>query len=360
MRRTILGTLILTAVLAWSAVLANAAAPVPQAATTQIAEGPTVDNVTDKSAEVKWKTNVQSSSVVRYGTDPNNLDKTAQAAWGGTEHRVTLPNLQPNTRYYVRVRSGQGQGTGTGAVSARISFMTRGGQAAAEQAQSEQFRITQGPTMEYVDNDSAILAWSTNVDSSTVVRYGMSWDSMTQEGKAPWGGTTHRVELKNLRPSTTYFFRVHSGQARGTGQRASSEVWSFQTTAQGEQPRRGQPAVTAAEAVRSSQASSSQVARITHGPVVEQVSDNSAVIAWSTNVKSSSVVRYGESMLGLNRTAEAPWGDTTHRVTISGLKPNTRYYFRVASAQAQGTGSQTLSRVSSFETVAPGAQAIRR
>jgi predicted RecA/RadA family phage recombinase len=145
--------------------------------------------------------------------------------------------------------------------------------------------------------------------------------------------------LRDLEAGRTYHYQIltRNGQVRKSG--------SFQVPG---------------SSAQASAAAGEQAVRITNGPVVEQAGDTSAVIAWSTNVKSGSVVRYGESMLALNRTADAPWGDTTHRVTITGLKPNTRYYFRVESAQAQGTGTQSVSRVSSFETVAPGAQAVRQ
>ncbi len=107
---------------------------------------------------------------------------------------------------------------------------------------------------------------------------------------------------------------------------------------------------------------SSQALQITHGPVVESVSDTTAIVAWSTNQPSSSTVQYGTSWLALNQTAQAPWGQTTHRVTINNLKPNTKYYFRVQSAQAEGTGQQARSQFGTFQTGAPGqaAQAPRR
>ena len=96
-----------------------------------------------------------------------------------------------------------------------------------------QVDITQGPVLESVSDHSAVIAWSTNKDGSTVVNYGADPRNLDQVAEAPWGanGRTHRVELRNLRPNTTYYFRVETGQTRG-GNGAAVEtqgVISFRT-----------------------------------------------------------------------------------------------------------------------------------
>ncbi len=99
----------------------------------QITNGPTVESVTSNSAVIAWSTNAGGGSIVKYGTDQNNLNQTAQSPYekGGGTHRVTLKNLQPGTTYYYQVVSAQGQGTGTQAQSQVGQFTTSGqGQAA--------------------------------------------------------------------------------------------------------------------------------------------------------------------------------------------------------------------------------------
>ena len=90
--------------------------------------------------------------------------------------------------------------------------------------------------------------------------------------------------------------------------------------------------------------------KLTNGPVVESVQDDKATIAWSTNDNSSTILKYGTDPNNLDRTAERPWGGHTHRVYLKNLKPNTTYYYRVESTQAQGTGSQVISGVETFKT----------
>ncbi|MBV9609538.1 MAG: fibronectin type III domain-containing protein [Acidobacteria bacterium] len=108
--------------------------------------------------------------------------------------------------------------------------------------------------------------------------------------------------------------------------------------------------------------SGTQALTITHGPVIEQVTDKQAVVAWTTNVPSSAVVHYGTTPKSLTQTAEQSWGGQqnanrtdTHRVTIKGLQPNTTYYIQVESGQAQGSGTGEKSPVVTIHTTAPGA-----
>ena len=102
----------------------------------------------------------------------------------------------------------------------------------AQTGNSQWLQITSGPVIESADDHSATIAWSTNRRGSSRVTYGTDPNNLTQLGEAPWGqgGLTHRVELKNLQPNTTYYFRVETGQAQGTGGEVESEtVQSFTT-----------------------------------------------------------------------------------------------------------------------------------
>ena len=95
-----------------------------------IIQRPRIERANGNTAVIAWSTNTGGSSVVHYGTDPNNLSQRAQSPYAndrdnnGETHRVTLRDLQPNTTYYYAVESGQGQGTGTSAMSRVQSFRT--------------------------------------------------------------------------------------------------------------------------------------------------------------------------------------------------------------------------------------------
>src|SRR5205085_9196655 len=153
----------------------------------QITQGPNIENVTDTQAEIAWSTNVNANSVIRYGTDQNNMNQTAKAPWGGLTHRVTINNLEPGKTYYFKVVSVQAEGSGTRAASGVQSFTTKG-TASASTAQPSttpqsdqpfesgnttgQSILTSNFNLSSVDAGSATLVWSTQVGSSAIVRYG--------------------------------------------------------------------------------------------------------------------------------------------------------------------------------------------
>jgi hypothetical protein len=99
--------------------------------------------------------------------------------------------------------------------------------------------------------------------------------------------------------------------------------------------------------------------KITHGPVLELITDSSAQIAWSTNVNAGTLLHYGTTPQNLDRTASMPWGGLTHRVVLKDLQPGTTYYFQAESTQGQDTGTRAETPRSSFQTVAQGAPPVR-
>jgi len=161
-------------------------------------------------------------------------------------------------------------------------------------------------------------------------------------------GANHRVRMDNLQPGTTYYFKVDSGQGQQSGSMASSNVGQFTTKQTGE------------TASQNGQGASSGNLQITRTPSVPRIGDTWAVVTWMTNVGASSVVRYGTDANNLSQTAQAPYAqganETRHRVRITGLQPNTAYYFAVDSGQGQGTGTAAASDVRQFTTRPQGQQ----
>jgi Purple acid Phosphatase, N-terminal domain len=92
--------------------------------------------------------------------------------------------------------------------------------------------------------------------------------------------------------------------------------------------------------------------KIVQGPVVENVTDSTAIIAWSTNVNAGTLLHYGVDPTHLDKVASMPWGGLTHRVNLKDLRPDTKYYFRAESAEGQGTGTSASTPQSSFRTKA--------
>jgi hypothetical protein len=81
----------------------------------------------------------------------------------------------------------------------------------------------------------ATIAWSTNTGGSSIVHYGTDPNRLSLMAESPYAndtgrpGETHRVKLDHLRPGTTYYYIVDSGQGQGTGTEAHSHVEQFTT-----------------------------------------------------------------------------------------------------------------------------------
>jgi len=163
---------------------------------------------------------------------------------------------------------------------------------------------------------SVTINWITDVASSSSVSYGTASGSLTSTATAAGNGTSHSVTITGLAEVTTYYFRVNSTDPTtnltATSPNASLAPLSFTT-----------PDVTAPT--------------ITN--VASTGSGTSATITWTTNEASTSSVSYGTASGSLTSTATAAGLTTTHTVVLTGLTINTRYYFRVTSADASNNST---------------------
>lgn len=228
---------------------------------------------------------------------------------------------------------------------------------AAQRPASE--RIIGQPKVEGVGDTWAVIAWTTNTGGSTVVRYGTDQSHLNERAQAPYADNdrtaaqNHRVHLTNLRPGTTYYFIVDSDQGEGTGTDARSSIGSFTTRREGERGEGERGEGGRGEGGRGERAAGVQ---IVNEPRVESTGADWAVVEWTTNVASGSVVRYGTDPNNLSQMAESPYADNdrrsaqNHRVRLTNLRPNTTYFFIVDSGHAEGTGTDTRSKVSQFRT----------
>src|SRR5206468_13032668 len=99
----------------------------------KIVDCPRVEGTGKNWAMIAWTTNTGGGTVVKYGTDRNNLSQTAQAPYadsnklktGHEVHRVKVSGLKPGTQYYFMIDSAHGEGTGSEAKSSVQEFTTK-------------------------------------------------------------------------------------------------------------------------------------------------------------------------------------------------------------------------------------------
>ena len=94
---------------------------------------------------------------------------------------------------------------------------------------------------------------------------------------------------------------------------------------------------------------------VTNGPVAELISDNSAVVGWSTRYPGKGTIKYGFDAKHLDQSAEVQQTaeGRNHHAKITGLKPDTNYFFQVFQ------NGRPAEEVGVFRTVATGAKPER-
>jgi Purple acid Phosphatase, N-terminal domain len=105
----------------------------------------------------------------------------------------------------------------------------------------------------------------------------------------------------------------------------------------------------------------SSPAQVNVSPTVESLADTSAFIRWTTRnpggtILHYAIVHYGKNPNHLDLTAMSPnrinpsLSDMVFRVRMNDLQPDTTYYYKVSSTQADGTSDPVTSSVRQFNT----------
>ena len=109
----------------------------PRTARVRITQGPEIELAKERLTIIRWTTNNPGGSpvhygIVRYGTDPKNLSRTAKNPirlnpdHSSTIFRVRLDDLTPRTTYYYTVGSTGADGTDDATKSTVKQFTTPG------------------------------------------------------------------------------------------------------------------------------------------------------------------------------------------------------------------------------------------
>lgn len=73
---------------------------------------------------------------------------------------------------------------------------------------------------------------------------------------------------------------------------------------------------------------------VTRGPYLQNGTPNSVIVRWRTNVATNSRVSFGTSAASLTTNVDDAALTTEHQIQLSGLTPNTQYYYSVGSTTA--------------------------
>jgi len=110
---------------------------------------------------------------------------------------------------------------------------------------AERVEITKGPELELAMDRLTIIRWTTNNPGGTddhfaVVYYGTDPKDLSQMAKSPirlnqgHPETIFRVRMSDLKPRTTYYYKVTSTESNGKSDGVESPVNQFTTPGPGE------------------------------------------------------------------------------------------------------------------------------
>ncbi|RJQ33237.1 MAG: hypothetical protein C4562_00705, partial [Actinobacteria bacterium] len=145
------------------------------------------------SATITWKTNIDSDSHILYGTT-QALGRETGSSTLGTTHSVTVSNLRPGTKYYYRIKS---RDEYSNIAAKNTSYF-----------ETKPFEVSSIKVS--TETNTAEIKWATNIDSTSYVEYKAGANGVSKTTGDDKAATSHKVELKNLKDSTTYYFKIKS------------------------------------------------------------------------------------------------------------------------------------------------------
>ena len=263
------------------------------------------NNIGPNSALIAWNSAIISDSfMVRYAV--HNTTAYTWVKLPGSLHSYSIPYLSPNTSYDWWVRS-VCSSVPIQAYSLMTSFTTLTSTCGA--VDPAYFGSSS------ISYNSAVVNWmpitgAVNYNIRYSVRYANTWITIPNV-------PTSR-NLTGLQANTIYEFQIQVVCANGAGAWSSSGV--FQTTG--------------------------TTLALTRGPYLQTSTTSSIYIRWRTSFGSNSRVRYGTAATSLNLLKDDGLITSEHIVQLTGLAPNTKYYYSIGSTAAtlQGdTGNYFLT-----------------
>jgi phosphodiesterase/alkaline phosphatase D-like protein len=227
-----------------------------------------------------------------WGSSANALVNEADDPNITTNHALTVSGLAPNTTYYFQATSADSTGQ---AHSSQILSVTTLPQWTISGISAQASRT------------GATIQWTTAAyPTSGYVNWGLSSSGLTNQSAMAAVGNGHSIGLSGLSPATTYYYQVVASD--GLGQSQSSPIQSFTTAAD------WGISGFAGLATR-----------------------NSVTLSWQTSdqVTAGSILWGTSSALG-NAAPEGSIASTNHQMVVSGLAPDTDYYFQVLATDPTG------------------------
>lgn len=246
------------------------------------------------SATLEWQTpEYETVAKLYYGLSPDSLGQSASSPTPATSHRVTVDGLRPSTTYYFRVTAKDDLGAEK--ISTTISLRTL--------ADWEISRLTTDST----ETEFTVAFDTAGYPTNGKVLWGRNANQLDSEVVAGKDSTNHEARISNLSPDTLYFAQAVAIDNLGIEKR--SQVIGIRTKAE-------VPPLP--------------VWQITDFTGI--ASQSEVRLEWNTlGYPTSGIVRYGTQLDELNQSIAEDGPGINHALQVSGLTPNTLFYFQVVA-----------------------------
>jgi len=287
-----------------------------------------ISDIKDNTAQITWMTTIPTKGLIYYGLNPGKLDQTGGYAALSMQHETTLYNLTAKKRYYYTITSydqwGQMQET-------FVRSFTTDGMLDTIAPRFSDVKILQ------TTPNALVFSWRLSEKAGIAISYakieaGVADDKLKYVSGGSANGISGTKFIYNLTPNSSYWLKL---VAKDSGKN-QTEYWARFYTGSGDKK------FKTAVKVSNVQPLSPDSTRIT----TEQ-----ATISWQTNWIATSKISYGTKSRSYNKSVELNKDvlASDHRVTLTGLKANTTYYYKIAAYNSFYGGTFT-SEEYSFRT----------
>jgi len=272
-------------------------------------------NITATTAQIVWQTESPTTSWVDYSTTSGVYDGAAGNNDLVGTHVVVIDGLIPGTKYYYRVRvkdANEVEYTSqeysfTAVLKPKISNMT----------------------VKNITPYSVTIAWDTNVDTETIINWGKTAAYGEKRGKSGVS-KVHEIVVDKLDDNQEYHYQILAKDDAGNEVADTDKLVRTPLDTEG-------PKITGV--------------KIDVLPMGESDTTSSIIVSWQTNKPASTLVEYGEGVIG-GTYDKSSVEDTTlnnsHTVIIKGLTPASSYHYRLVSADKRA--NKTISQDYTFVT----------
>lgn len=307
------------------------------------------------SAIIAWTTNEASTSRVDYGTTLSYELSPVSSAALDINHNVTLTGLSPSTEYFFKITSADSAANSTtnDNSASGFTFTTLPEPPTISAVNCNSAAVTgAGACNPNPSSTSVIISWTTNQKSSSLVDFGTALSYGITQGDITASNTSHFVTLSGLAPNTIYKYRVKSVNSSGDTAASdnSGQGYAFTT------------------GTNNSLAVSVNLSVSSVSVVPSSVTANSAVISWTASDNSDGIIAYsadnGAAIPSYSFEAGDLSATTSHKVTLVGLAPSTKYYFKVKarsrnqSATVPSSGNEAAQKETYSFTTLSGSDRI--